>query len=71
MNGAGQERRTCPHERLTVTFDLAAETIQVGCSACYGTWPAPDAPPDLMDTALIGARELIARRVIRDYRRGL
>jgi hypothetical protein len=45
MNGASQERHICRHERLTVTFDLGAGTIQVGCSACYGTWPEPDTPP--------------------------
>ncbi len=68
---AGQERHICRHERLTVTFDLSAESIQVGCSACYGTWPEPDTPPDLMNKALAGAKELIARRVYRDYKRDL
>ncbi|MGH3159939.1 MAG: hypothetical protein ACRDNF_25645 [Streptosporangiaceae bacterium] len=61
---------TCRHEHLTVTFDLHAETIKVACSVCYGTWPEPDTPPDLMHAALTGAKELIRSRILQDYRQG-
>lgn len=63
-------RAGCPHQRLTVTFDLAAGTVQVGCSSCYGTWPEPDTPPDLMDRALIEVRDLIRSRIIRRHGQG-
>lgn len=70
MTGTSQERQPCSHEHLTVTFDLRARAINVGCLVCYGTWPEPDAPPGLMDTALAGADDLIRSKVIRDYRQG-
>jgi hypothetical protein len=70
MTQARPERQPCRREHLTITFDLRARAITVGCLVCYGTWPEPDAPPGLMDTALAGAKDLIGRKVIRDYSQG-
>ncbi len=64
------KRQPCRHEHLTVTFDLRARVITVGCLVCYGTWPELDTPPDLMDTATDGAKDLISRKVIGNYSQG-
>ena len=37
MTGTPPERQPCRHEHLTVTFDLRARAITVGCLVCYGT----------------------------------